>query len=319
MAGAVPDRAWSFLVVGEGDRQHQGNQGYDDDPSRYYSWDSTVPNREGPAEGDLCAVRDSRALLGISQIDAITEREGEKPRSRCPNCGSTGFKSRATIKPEYKCSNCKSAFPEPEEQSIPVTFYRADYARSWVSVGGAVLAAELEASCYRSRAKQHAIRPLDPDALRQLVTSRQVLIGGAWWKTGGSVELPEIPGGYRELTALGRIGQREFRRQLLARFGLVCAFTGPQPEKSLHAAHVIPYAKSARHELAGGLLLRADLHALFDGGLITIDEDLKVRVDPSLRSFPELSRLEGSPLRIGTADPLLPTLRKILEQKNAAT
>jgi hypothetical protein len=303
------------LVVDEKKRQHQGNQGYDDDPSRYYSWDSTVPNREGPREGDLCAVRDSRGLLGISQIDAIAEREGEKSRSRCPNCESTGFKSRATVKPKYKCGNCKSVFPQPKEEPIAVTFYRADYARSWVSVGGAVLAAELEAGCYRSQAKQHAIRPIDPQALRELVTSREVLIGGAWWKTGGRVELPEIPGGYRELTALGRIGQREFRRQLLVRFGPVCAFTGPQPEKSLHAAHVIPYAKSARHELAGGLLLRADLHALFDRGLITIDGDLKVRIDPSLRSFPELSRLDGSALRVRSADPMLPTLRKILKQK----
>ena len=319
MAGAGPDQAWSFLVVDEGDRQHQGNQGYDDDPSRYYSWDSTVANREGPGEGDLCAVRDSRGLLGISKIDAVSEREGEKARSRCPNCGSTGFKGRATRKPNYKCSKCKSEFDLPDVESIPVTFYKADYARSWVSIGGAVTAAELEASCYRSRAKQHAIRPIDPRALRELVTRRQVLIGGAWWKTGGSVELPEIPGGYRELTALGRIGQREFRRQLLMRFGPVCAFTGPQPEKSLHAAHVIPYAKSARHELAGGLLLRADLHALFDGGLITIDGDLKVRIDSSLRSFPELSRLDGSALRIGTADPMLPKLREILKKEEAAT
>jgi len=182
-----------------------------------------------------------------------------------------------------------------------------------------VTAAELEANCYLAHAKQHAIRLIDPQALRELATARRVLIGSEWWESGGSVEPPEIPGGYRKLTALGRIGQSEFRRQLLMRFGPVCAFTGPQPEKSLHAAHVIPYAKSARHELAGGLLLRADLHKLFDDGLVTIDGDLKVRIDPSLRSFPELSRLDGSALRIKPADPLLPTLRKILEQREATT
>jgi hypothetical protein len=317
VAGAGPDQAWSFLVVDEEKRQHQGNEGYDDDPSRYYSWDSTVANRKGPGEGDLCVVRDSRGLLGISQIDGIVEREGTKTRSRCPHCESTAFKSRATKKPKYKCSNCMRAFPRPKEEEISVTFYRADYARSWVSVGGAVSAAELEASCYRSAAKQHAIRLIDPDALRALVTDREVLIGGAWWKSGGSVEPAEIPGGSRELTSLGRIGQREFRRQLLQRFGPVCAFTGPQPEKSLHAAHVIPYAKSARHELAAGLLLRADLHALFDAGLITVGGDLKVRVDPSLRSFRDLARLDGSALRVRSGDSLLPQLREILKQKEA--
>jgi DNA-directed RNA polymerase subunit RPC12/RpoP len=306
------------LVVDEGDRQHQGNQGYDDDPSRYYSWDSTVANREGPGEGDLCAVRDSRGLLGISRIDEVGEREEEKPRLRCPECESTAFKSRTTMKPIYKCSNCKAEFDRPDEESIPVTVFRADYARSWVSIGGAVTATELEASCYLSRAKQHAIRPVDPHALRQLATTRQILIDSLWWKAGGNVELAEIPGGHRRLTALGRIGQDEFRRQLLMRFGPVCAFTGPQPEKSLHAAHVIPYARSARHELAGGLLLRADLHALFDGGLITVDRNLMVRIDPSLRSFRELDRLDGSLLRINPADRLLPKLREILEQRDAA-
>jgi hypothetical protein len=127
-----------------------------------------------------------------------------------------------------------------------------------------------------------------------------------------------IPGGYRRLTALARIGQGEFRRRLLVRFGPVCAFTGPQPEESLHAAHVTPFAKSPKHELAGGLLLRADLHSLFDRGLITVDEDLKVRIDPSLRSFRELSRLDGSTLRINSADPLLPTLRALLASPRSA-
>jgi hypothetical protein len=306
------------LVVGEDKRQHQGNEGYDDDPSRYYSWDSTVANREKPAEGDLCVVRDSRGLLGISQIDAIAKWEGSKTRSRCPYCESTAFKSRVKVRPKFKCSNCKKTFPHPEDEEISVTRFRADYARSWVSVGGAVSAAELdEAGCYESGAKQHAIRPMDPEALRKLMTDREVLIGGAWWKTGGSVGPAEIPSGYRELTSLGRIGQQEFRRQLLQRFGPVCAFTGPQPEKSLHAAHVIPYAKSARHELAAGLLLRADLHALFDAGLITVGGDLKVRVDPSLRSFRDLSRLDGSVLRIRPGDSLLPRLRRILKQKEA--
>lgn len=316
---AGPQRAWSFLVVDEDERQHQGNQGYDDDPSRYYSWDSTVANREGPSRGDICAVRDSRGLLGISQIDDVTRRDDEKDRSRCPVCQSTAFKSRTTMEPTFKCGHCMAEFDQPLVERIPVTVYRADFARSWVSVGGAVSAGELEASCYLSRAKQHAIRPIDPEALRDLATRREVLIGSAWWQAGGSIEPPEIPSGRRELIALGRIGQAEFRRQLLLRFGPVCAITGPQPERSLHAAHVIPFAKSARHELAGGLLLRADLHALFDAGLIAIGADLKVGIDPSLRSFPELSRLDGSSLRIRSGDSLLPRLREILRKKEAAT
>jgi len=318
MAGAVADHAWSFLVVDDGDRQHQGNQGYDDDSSQYYSWDSTVPNRDGPEVGDLCAVRDSRGLLGISQIDKVSHKEEVKPRSRCPECESTAIKSRTTMTPKFKCGNCGSEFDRPSVEEIPVTVYRADYARSWVSIGGAVTATELEASCYLARAKQHAIRPVDAGALRRLVATRQILIAADWWKAGGAIEASEIPGGYRPLTALARLGQAAFRRRLLVRFGPVCAFTGPQPERSLQAAHVIPYTKNPRHELAGGLLLRADLHTLFDDKLIAIDGNLRVRIDPSLCSFRELSQLDGSPLRINPADPLLPTLRELLAQREAA-
>src|ERR1700761_2428324 len=187
MSGAVAERAWSFLVVDEADRQHQGNEGYDDDPTRYYSWDSTVPNREGPRESDVCAVRDSRGLLGVSQIDNVSRAEAEKPRSRCPQCRSTAFKGRGSKTTAFLCGRCGSEFARPDTGTIPVTVYRADYARSWVSVGGAVTAAELEASCYLARAKQHAIRPVDPGALRRLTTGRQVLIGSSWWETGGRV------------------------------------------------------------------------------------------------------------------------------------
>src|SRR6185437_8167184 len=129
------------------------------------------------------------------------------------------------------------------------------------------------------------------------------------------IEVPEIPAGRQPRTAFGRIGQGEFRRRLLERFGPVCAFTGPQPPDSLHAAHVTPFATDPRHELAGGLLLRADLHSLFDRRLITIDPDLAVRVDPSLRKYRELSRLDGSSLQIDPRDPLLPTLRSLLERR----
>lgn len=217
----------------------------------------------------------------------------------------------------YRCSDCEAEFDTPREEQIEVTDYRAEYARSWLPIDGAVTAAELEANCYLSHAKQHAIRLVDAAALRELVGSRQVLIGGEWWERGVQIETSEIPSGRRPRTVMGRVGQGEFRRRLLERFGPICAFTGPQPLHSLQASHVTPYSEDPRHDIAGGLLLRADLHTLFDERFITIDEkSLRVRIDASLRRYRELSRLEGSTLRIDSKDPLLPKLRELLEVRN---
>ena len=221
------------------------------------------------------------------------------------------------MRPVFRCSRCHTEFDQPEDEVLHVTKYRADYARSWFPLEGVVIAAELEAECYLSHSKQQAIRQVDPDALRRLLRSRQVLIADGWWEGGGVIETPEIPGGRQPRTVLTRNGQRKFREGLLQRFGAVCAISGPQPPESLHAAHLTPFATDPRHDLAGGLLLRADLHSLFDNGLLTIDPDLIVRLDPALLEYPELSRFDGSKLRIKPSDPHLEALKKLLEDRAA--
>lgn len=308
---------WSFLVIGEEDRQHRGNDGYDDQLGEYYSWDSTVPNHRRPDVGDLCVVRDSRGVLGVSWIDGLSRTEGvEKIRQRCPACESTDLKARRNMKPLFRCGrkSCRTEFDDPVEEQIKVTVYRAAYARNWREVDGAVTARDLERACL-THAKQHAIRPLDLSVLRRLLKGRSMLLGPAWWAGEAGLDEREIPGGWRPGGGRGRIGQGEFRRRLLERFGPVCAVTGPQPAESLEAIHLFRFADDPRHDLAGGLLLRADLHSLLDRGLIEIDENLKVRVDPSLRPYRELARLDGRSLQVDPDDPLLPGLRALLRQR----
>jgi len=86
---------------------------------------------------------------------------------------------------------------------------------------------------------------------------------------------------------------------MLDRFGNICAFTGSQPPESLEAAHLYGYAKSPRHDLRGGLLLRRDLHSLFDRGLIAVNtQNWTIEVSPRLDHYPELRALRGTPLRV---------------------
>jgi hypothetical protein len=75
----------------------------------------------------------------------------------------------------------------------------------------------------------------------------------------------------RELYA--RQGQARFRCDLLAIYDSRCAITGCSLEHILEAAHITPYLGPHTNDLSNGLLLRADIHTLWDKGLVAVDEE----------------------------------------------
>lgn len=84
-----------------------------------------------------------------------------------------------------------------------------------------------------------------------------------------------------------RAGQPRFRRNLLTAYGELCAISGWGPADVLEAAHILLHAHTGLNESDNGLLLRSDLHVLFDEGLLRIDPDsLRVSLDPSLAGTP---------------------------------
>lgn len=80
-----------------------------------------------------------------------------------------------------------------------------------------------------------------------------------------------------------RLGQGTFRIAVTEAYERGCAVTGEHSLPALEAAHIRPYHKDGPHEIANGLLLRADLHRLLDQGYITVTKDLKLVVSPRLR------------------------------------
>jgi len=63
-----------------------------------------------------------------------------------------------------------------------------------------------------------------------------------------------------------------------------CAITGERTLPVLEAAHIKPYSSGGPHEPENGLLLRSDLHTLFDQGYVTVDaHQLKVVVSSRIR------------------------------------
>ena len=84
-------------------------------------------------------------------------------------------------------------------------------------------------------------------------------------------------------TVRPRLGQGTFRYALEQAYGR-CAVTGEHSLPALDAAHIVPYGQDAAgHALENGLLLRADVHRLFDRGYVTVTPDYEFRVSRRLR------------------------------------
>ena len=83
-------------------------------------------------------------------------------------------------------------------------------------------------------------------------------------------------------TVRPRLGQGTFRYALEAAYGR-CAVTGEHSLPALDAAHIRPFGDGGDHTLENGLLLRADVHRLFDRGYVTVTPDYEFRVSRRLR------------------------------------
>jgi hypothetical protein len=84
-----------------------------------------------------------------------------------------------------------------------------------------------------------------------------------------------------------RRGQRAFRQALRKRYGDRCMVTGETVIDVIEAAHITPYRGKSEHAASNGLLLRSDLHALFDLDLLGIEPgSLTIRVNESLKKTP---------------------------------
>lgn len=103
-----------------------------------------------------------------------------------------------------------------------------------------------------------------------------------------------------------RQGQAEFRNGLLAAYGRYCAVTGCDVEQALEAAHIYPYEGERSNDLTNGILLRADIHTLFDLGLLTIDDQYRVELAHSLLNS-SYNELHGKPMRLPESDSLHPS------------
>jgi putative restriction endonuclease len=80
-----------------------------------------------------------------------------------------------------------------------------------------------------------------------------------------------------------RLGQRSFQAVVLDAYHRRCAISGTRIPPVLQAAHIRPVAAGGEHRLDNGMLLRSDVHTLFDRGYVGVDPSFHLVVSPRLR------------------------------------
>ena len=98
-----------------------------------------------------------------------------------------------------------------------------------------------------------------------------------------------------------RLGQGAFRVAVTEAYGRQCAVTDGKVLPALDAAHIKPFSEGGLHTNSNGILLRKDIHSVFDAGYATVDENYRFLVSKKVKEVfnngEEYLRLDGKLLR----------------------
>ena len=139
------------------------------------------------------------------------------------------------------------------------------------------------ASCDLPRGAAAARRVADRLALHRLLRracqrSNAPIASAPWGPASEFLALPRTT--EAERLVVQRVGQQFFRERLMDHWGGRCAVTGVAVPELLRASHIKPWAAcesdEERLDLFNGLLLAANLDAVFDQGFVTFDDEGRV-------------------------------------------
>lgn len=112
-----------------------------------------------------------------------------------------------------------------------------------------------------------------------------------------------------------RLGQGAFRLAVTDAYQRQCAVSGGRVLPALDAAHIRSYCDGGEHEVSNGLLLRRDIHSVFDAGYVTFDDDFRLvvseRVRTDFNNGNEYRRLHGQRLFVPDAIGARPDPRQL--------
>jgi putative restriction endonuclease len=104
------------------------------------------------------------------------------------------------------------------------------------------------------------------------------------------------------ILARRRLGQGAFRILVTDSYERQCAVTREHTLPVLEAAHIRPVTQAGEHLVSNGILLRSDVHTLFDRGYVTITPDHRFRVSSRLKHDWQNGKvyyqLDGQPIQL---------------------
>ena len=117
-----------------------------------------------------------------------------------------------------------------------------------------------------------------------------------------------------------RPGQGTFRINVTEAYNRRCAITGERTLPVLEAAHIKPVSRTGSNRTSNGLLVRSDMHKLFDLGYLTITPDFHVEVSKRIKEEYENGReyyaFHGKELRVLPANPTERPSLELIEWHN---
>lgn len=293
---------WKFKAFG---------RGYEDTEVTVEA-DRDLPHAGDIAEGDvLVRVDQYGAIRSISRVVSISETDALRPRHRCAICQSTNVTSREDGTGYCKDRKHREFRRDRQLSSEEVTLEHADVIRREFRVATAPLSSAIKdgvpETLITNKAKQQSIRPLESTAdawlwtripeSRKLLEQPPELEVSSAKDTDSWADKVDIEGGRSDSVVRRRRNQGRYREEMIKRYGARCAVLGELPVEALDAAHIIPFAEAEEHLVTSGLLLAADIHRLFDRGLLILrreGDELRVKLAPSIHASARYAHLHDA-------------------------
>jgi putative restriction endonuclease len=278
-----------------------------------FSYETDDRSKKQIAANDLLFLRNQKRLLAVAHVESVSTEKREQIVQKCPMCGVAKIEVRKKRDLPYRCFHGHQ-FTMPAEERELTLMHTAHFPHGCVRIAAEIEPAELRpfeltnsrhvklklgdisGICGYVARRDHHVGPL----LKGWLRNRALSLTDGDADAAASMALAVVDEQDRPFQAIrARRGLASFRDKLIARYGARCMISGCNVLALLEACHVSKYHGPEDNHPANGVLLRSDLHTLFDLDLIGINPaDMEIAVHDKLKGT-EYEKFTGTRLLLG--------------------